>query len=235
MAEATATPVELTLKTGEVIKAANYEEALKIAVGMAENTKDVYKDEKAKREALEAQVASLSSQVASLNRPAPVANGQFDKDRYYKLLNEDPIQAQNYVDGARFGIEASQVPTYFQQMNQTVSEVRQNMVAGQFLAQHAEDFPAESAPLLTKKTEELLSQGIPYTVDTVNLAYSQLVASGQIKPNVPKPNQQNEEANPSLVGGGGDIQVTADDDAKMAAMSMSELTAYMRSKGVQGI
>lgn len=234
MAEAVATPVELTLKTGEVIKAANYEEALKIAVGMAENTKDVYREEKTKREALEAQVASLSSQVQSLNKP-PIQDGKFDRDRYYKLLNEDPIQAQNYLDGQRFGIDPSRVPTYFQEMNQTISEVRQNMVAGQFLAQHAEDFPPDAAPLLTKKTEELLAQGIPYTVDTVNLAYSQLVASGQVKPNKPAERREEEQPNPSLVGGGGDAMISPDEDAKMARMTMEELTAYMRSKGVQGI
>lgn len=230
--------IELKLKTGEVIKASTAEEALNIAVKMTEDTKDVYRTEKAAREQLESQVASLAAQVAAQNKPAPVQNGQFDKDRYYKILNEDPIHAQNYLDAHRFGLqEASQVPQYFTDMNQTISEVKQNMVAGSFLAQHAEDFPAtvENARILTDRTQHLVGQGHPYNTDTVNMAYSQLISDGKIKPNEVKPAKEDEQPNPSLTGAGAAYEPSADDDAKMANMNDEQLRTYLRSKGVQGI
>src|SRR5579863_1472957 len=103
MADGTPQPIELTLKDGSVIRGASAEEALKMAAKMKEDTSDALRSEREARTALEAQVASLSTQVASMNRPAPAVNGQFDRDRYYKLLNEDPAQANDYYMEKRFG------------------------------------------------------------------------------------------------------------------------------------
>src|SRR5579864_4883304 len=142
MAEpAVAQPIELKLKTGEVIKAASYEEALKVAVKMAEDTKDGYHDEKTKREALEQRMAAIEAANQEARRPKPV-EGQFDNEKYYKLLNESPVAAANYVDSFRFGIpDPAQVPATFQQLQQDVSTTRQEAMAAQFVQQHAKDFP----------------------------------------------------------------------------------------------
>jgi len=232
MSTAPPTAIELTLKTGEVIKAPSYEEALKIAVGMAENTKDVYKEEKAKREALEARVASMEQAA----RPKPVAQeGQFDNDKYYRLLNESPVSAANYVDSFRFGIpDPNEVPRVFQTIQRDVSVTRQESMAAQFMQQHSKDFPAnpESASALRKQTESLMAQGHPMSVDLLNLAYMQAVESGQIKPLEEKSAQTREEPNPSLSGGGAAGIVDVAEEQKVASMSDKELEGYLRQKGM---
>ena len=224
-------PIEIKLKTGEVIKAQTYEDALKVAIKMAEDSKDWGHQEKEARERLESQVGTLSSQVQQLQKPPQQTNG-FDKTKYYALLNDDPIMAQNYVDAHRFGLEdPAQVPGYFRQMANDVSVTRQESLAASFLQQHSEDFPPTGAPVLRKEFETLIAAGYPATLDTLNMAYGHAVDNGTIKPLEKQQQQQREEPNPSLRGEG-DRGVSEEEAAKVDKMSDKDLEAYLRSKGL---
>jgi hypothetical protein len=233
MAEAaTEQGIEIKLKTGEVIKAPNAEEAFKIAVKMAEDTKDVYKTEKEARERLEAQVATLSQQVQQTRQPARTDG--FDRDLYYKKLNDDPMEAQDYLDAHRFGLsDPSQVRQRFAYIGQKIDELDGNMLAGSFLQQHAEDFPAgpESAKVLRDRIQQLSSSGYPTTIDTMNMAYNQLIEEGKIKPNEPQREEQRDEPNPSLVGAG-QHDIPESEVKKAETMNDKDLEAYLRSKGM---
>lgn len=224
--------VELTLKTGEVIKAPNYEEALKIAVKMAEDTKDVYKTEKAAREQLEARMATIEAQTADAARPKPV-EGQFSNEKYYELLNRDAAAANDYYLEHRFGMPANQLVQKFQQLDHDVSVTRQEAMAAQFIQQHAKDFPQtpDAAKALRTQFEGYLSQGYPATVETLNLAYGQAVNEGHIKPLEEKEPEKQEPPNPAL-GGGGSAGITDEEASKVETMSDKELEAYLRSKGL---
>jgi hypothetical protein len=234
MAEAaTETGIEIKLKTGEVIKAPNAEEAFKIAVKMAEDTKDVYKTEKEARERLEAQVADLSSRVQQ-QQTKPKGDNGFDQQEYYRLLNQDAIAAANYVDAHRFGLsDPAQVPQRFAYIGQKIDELDGNMLAGSFLQQHAEDFPAtpDSARALRERVQAFASNGYPTTIDTLNMAYNQLIEEGKIKPNEPQREEQRDEPNPSLVGAG-QHDIPESEVKKAETMSDKDLEAYLRSKGM---
>jgi hypothetical protein len=233
MAETATQGIKLTLKTGEVIDAPNYEEALKIAVGMAENTKDVYKEEKAKREALEQRIASIEAATAAANRPKPT-EGAFNQEKYYELLNRNAVEAANYVDAHRFGInDPNSVPQVFQSMQRDISVTRQEAMGAAFLQQHAKDFPQtpESTAELMKSFKEYIGQGYPATVETLNLAYGQAVTQGHIKPLDQKEAQERQEPNPSLSGSGAS-GIDAAEMNKVESMSDKELEALLRSKGL---
>ena len=97
------TGIELKLADGSVIKAENVEEALKIAAKMKEDTSAALKEEKQQREQLQARLDAIEAQAREAAKPKPI-EGQFNNDRYFKLLNEDPVAAANYIDSHRFGI-----------------------------------------------------------------------------------------------------------------------------------
>lgn len=233
MSSSSTTPIELTLKSGEVIKAATPEEALKIAIKMAEDTKEAYRTEKEQREALAAQVAQLGEQVQQVSRK-PAEPGAFNKEQYWKLMNEDPVTAQNYLDAFRFGIsDPSQVPQTFVNMNESISRFEGEAVAAAFLQQHYEDFPGgiDAAKSLRMRVEELGKQGYPMRLDTLNMAYSQLVSEGSIKPLEKKEREEREEPPPALRGAGQHDVPQAELD-KAENMSTQELEKFLRTKGM---
>lgn len=226
--------IDLKLKDGTVVKADTPEEALKTLAKMYEDTKDWAKgkldESHQEMETIKAEQLRLSQQVLQ-NTHKDNGNG-FDKDRYYQLLNQDPVMAANYVDAQRFGIqEPSQVPSHFQRMDERITAYEGQMLAGQFLQQHAEDFPqsAEAAKDLRGQMEYLTKQGHPATIDTLNMAYDQLIGSGKIKP-LEKHEQERDEPNPSPGGSGANIPEA--ELAKAENMSDADLEKYLRQKGV---
>lgn len=227
--------IELKLATGEVIKAANYEEALKVAVQMTENTKKVYQEEKAARERLEAQVGTLSQQVETLQRPKPQPqDGKFSNDEYFRLLNSDPIGAANYLDAHRLGIERPElVPQRFNEMYTGITEMQGQSLAGMFLQQHS-DFPQtpEAGRLLSARVKELAATGHPSDLNTMNMAWQDLLSEDKIKP-LEQKEQEREEPNPDLRGSGSGVEeLSVDEEVKLMNMPAAELEAYMRQKGV---
>jgi hypothetical protein len=225
-------PIEIKLVTGEVIKAATYEEALKVAVKMQEDTHKTLREEKEARERLEASQASLASEVAKLRQPPQTNGNGFDKNRYWELMNTDPVMAQNYVDAYRFGIDTpEQVPGYFKQIATDVSNTRQEALAAAFLQQHQEDFPPTGAAALRKQFETLITSGYPATLDTLNMAYGHAVDAGTIKPLEKQQQQQRDEPNPSLRGEG-NRAVTEDEASQAEKMDDKALESFLRSKGM---
>jgi len=229
-------PFELQLEDGTVVKAPNIEEGLKIVAKMKTDTAAALREERTKREALEQQQTALAAQVEQLrqqSQPKPQNNGGYDKDHYWKLMNEDPMLAQNYLDAHRFGIEnPEEVPTTFRRLQEDVQKNRGDQLGTLFIQQHYEDFPAtpESADKLAKRVKELSDQGYPLTLDTMNLAYSKLIDEGSIKPLETKPREQ-EEPNPSL-GGSGASAIPETELAKAEQMPTDELEKYLRAKGM---
>ena len=222
--------INITLGDGSVIKADSWEEAVKVAAKMKEDTSAALKTERAEREALKQQLESIQAQMVQANQPKPDPNG-FDKQRYFELLNNDPVMAQNYVDAHRFGLgDPSQVPGYFTNMANSISVMEGQMLAGQFLQRH-DDFPqsAESAKAVREQFQVLQQQGYPATADTMDMAYQQLVNAGRIKPVELQPEPE-PETNPSLGGSGSIINDT--EIAKAEQMSNEDLEKLLRSKGL---
>lgn len=233
MAETTQQGFEVTLEDGSVVKAPNAEEAFKIVAKMKTDTSSALKSEREARQQLEQRMATIEAQNAEARKPKPV-DGQFDNDKYYKLLNESPVAAANYVDSFRFGIsDPNQVPHTFMQLQTSVSVIEQQSMAAQFMQQHSKDFPQtpEAAKALRSQFESLIQQGYPATVESLNMAYGQAINQGAIKPLEEKEPEPQLEPNPNL-GGGGASGIDASEMQKVEQMSMQELEAYMKSKNL---
>lgn len=222
------TGIELTLENGNVIKAANAEEALKVAAKMIEDNSKAYRETKASLDTLQGSYNTMQQEIQSL-KPKPSENG-FSNDKYFQLLHEDPIGAQNYLDANRFGIpDPRNVPEYFTGMYQKVTAMEGNSLAAGFVNKH-QDFPQDnaSAQALTQRVQQLRSQGHPTTLDTMDMAYNQLVLEGTIKPMEAEP--EREEVPPSLTGAG--ASMSAAEMQKVENMSNKELEAYLKSKNL---
>ena len=233
MAEAVATPFEVTLGDGSVVKAANVDEAFRIVAKMKEDTAAALRAERQQREQRDAELARLNGEVERLkNPPKPVENGKFNSQRYYELLNSDPDAANSYWFEAKFGVKPEAMVEDYQRTTQNVSNLVQQSVTASFLAQHAEDFPQapETARVMRQRVEQLTGQGFPFTTDTLNYAYDQLVGEGAIKPNVKTDPDPQPTPNPSLSGAGGgpsDAEVS-----KAWDMPMEQLEDLIRTKGL---
>lgn len=232
MAEATGTtveqkPIRVELGDGSVVEGANLEEAFKNLQTMKVNASNAILTERQKREQAEQEAQRFKQEAERLK--APKQTNGFNNDHYYKLLNEDPIEAQNYIDRYRFGVENP--VEAFNYMRQAVDEVKQQSVGAQFLQQHAEDFPAtqEAAKLLRQKTEELIKEGHPFGLRTLNLAYDDLVDSGALKP-MEKKKDDATVIPPSLTGAGG--ATTDITESQAEKMSDAELLAAMKKAGM---
>ena len=197
-----------------------------VAVKMAEDTKDVYRQEKTAREELQARVSGLETQISQ--RKEPPVNG-FDKDKYYQLLQNDPLAAANYVDQSRF--QVSDPVAYISEINEKVTRFEGQAVTAGFLANHQE-FPQgeESAKAMTQRMIQLRNQGHPFGVDTMELAWNQLQQEGAIKPVETQVETQEETMPPSPGGTGGVISEA--EMKKAESMTDAELQTYLKSKGM---
>lgn len=219
-------PVELTLGDGSVVKGANLEEAFNNLKTMKENASGEIRRQKEELQRLQQERDSLALQAQK--RPEPEPTNGFSKERYYQLLNDDPIAAQNYMDQVRFG---TQDPVgAFNQMRQNIEMFSQQSVIASFHAQHP-DFPGtpDAARSLTQRWDALIGSGFPTNVDTLNYAYSQALADGSIKPLETKEPEETLSPNPSLTGAGG---VTDNEINRAEQMSDEDLRKFLRSKGM---
>lgn len=229
------TGFEYKLADGSVVKAENVEEAFKNVAKMKEDTSAALKEERVKREEMEQRLTALQAEVAQRKEPAREEGG-FNREHYFRLVGEDPIMAQNYLDAARYGIpDPAQVPAYFQNAFQKVTNLEQSQIAATFINSHP-DFPGgtESSQILTKEVVRLSQQGHPVNMDTMEIAWQNCVNSEQIKP-IEQPQEQ-EEANPSLSGSGAGVLeaeiARVEADVISGKMSNADFEKYLRSKGV---
>ena len=221
--------IELKLENGNVIKAENAEEALKVAAKMIEDNSKAYRETKASLDTMQNQFQSLQQQVEQQRRP-PADDSKFNKDEYYKRLNDDPLDAQNYLDAFRFGISTPEdVPRRFTEMYEKISVLDGQTLAASFTNSHPE-FPsdAESAKALTDRIKVLQIQGHPTDMHTMDIAWSQLVGEGKVKPLEAQP--ENEELPPSP-GGTGAV-ISQSELQKVEQMDTKSLEAYLKSKGM---
>lgn len=230
MPETADKPIELTLGDGTVVKGKDYDEALKNLAKMKEDTAAALRAAKEEAERYRVEAESYGSELQQYKNPAP-REGEFNKQEYYRLLNEDPIAAQNYIDIYRFGTE-DPVGAFAELRQKTDSLYQQSMTAS-FWASHPE-FPGgrDAARAMTQRVQELTNNGHPLSLETMEMAYGQLVREETIKP-VEK-EQAEESPNPSLSAGAG-APPTIIDEAKIGAMTDEQFRAYARAQGLKGI
>lgn len=235
MAEQAAAPIELTLGDGTVVKAANIEEGFKVLAKMKEDTAAALREAKAQATQFQSERDQYAQQLETTRQErerATISSGGYSKEQYYKLLNEDPMVAADYLDAYRYDLPQEQVRQTFIGVRERVDQLVYQSVTGSFLAQHAEDYPQGdpiAAKALVGRMQQLVTNGLPVNVDTMNYAYTQLVGDGTIKP-MEAVKDETPDAPPSLSGPG---NVLSDSEAvKAEQMNDKELAALLRSKGM---
>lgn len=195
------------------------------------------KEQKQKAQDAEAEAERLRAEVeqrqGTIQQAETHQNSGFDSERYYQLLNEDPLAAQNYMDQIRFGV---QDPVgAFNQMRQSadsaqfVAHTQLGYQASQtFLARH-DDFPDAPRAIEALQARVVgLIRNEQYGADisdTIDMAYSQLVAEGVIRP----VRDETLAPNPSLTGSGARTGFgSVDPDS----MSTGDLEKLLRSRGM---
>jgi hypothetical protein len=233
--QATQQGIEIKLDNGNVIKASSTEEALKIAAKMIEDNSKAYRETKANLDTLQGNVGTLQSQLEELRRPPQTNTHGLDTAKYWNLYSTDPIAAQNYLDSVRFGIsDPNQVPQYLTGINDRLTRMEGSALGAGFASAHPE-YPntEEAAKMMTERVQQLGAAGHPFSYDTLDLAWGQLQAEGRLSP-VEKQTEEVTEIPPSPQGAGGVISTT--EEAKVeqltGQMTMAQLEAYMREKGV---
>lgn len=249
--------IEVHLGDGSVVKGANLDEAFKNLSEMKVNaskaireTKDQYEREKAERERIEAELEQLKAD-AEANKPKETkvedkstGNG-FDKEKYFKLMAEDPVKANRYLLKHDLQLQSEdEVPQAFMGMRGQVDALQskvaafeQEALASKFMAQHP-DYPtgdAEAAQKFAAHIKVLTDQGLPLNISTMEFCYFQLVNSGSITPREITDEQQKpnplEQPNPSLTGAGS-VNIDTGELSKAENMSTSDLQKFLASKGM---
>lgn len=170
------TPKEIVVETatGAVFKGTTPEEVMEKMKQSIESGSQTIRQYKEQNE-------QLTSALGTLQRPQPVTNGQFDKAKYYEMLNDDPVKAQDYLDEARYGRPFADVKRDFDRSARVTSEVSQLMEINKFqqnLARIGEEYQG-SAETGDALLEQLGKRDL--TADNLTAAYVELKASGKIK------------------------------------------------------
>ena len=223
-------PIEVVLGDGSVIRGASVEEAMQNAAKRVEDNQAAYREQKQRATELEAENARLREEVEQrqqviAQQPTP-ANGAFDTERYYQLLNEDPIGAQNYVDQYRFGV--SDPVAAFNSMREESWAVVQQNVASAFIATHPEWNPADTSAL-SGRVKACLQYGMPFNATTLEYAYESLKQDGGANPIDLTPPEPEPTPPPTLTGSSASSGFA---DVNPEQLSDSELEKFIRSRGM---
>lgn len=153
--------------------------------------------ERQKREQAEARLQQIQSSVAGA--PPTQSAPAFDREVYYQKLAQDPIEAQNYLDTARFGKPLSDRLQALDRLQASQAQQAQINAVQQFHSR-VTDFPAtpEAATALQARAQEL--GGI--SAQNLELAHYQLIREGVYKPVEEKADEQRGTPPPSTEGEG---------------------------------
>lgn len=206
---------EYKTATGQVYKGKTKDEVIAAVLKAQENATLHIKEQHDKIKDME---AKLQTQV----QPATPVNGGFQKKRYYELLEEDPLQAQDYLDGFR--------PQYGRVMG-AVEKFEYGLQAQEFIRRvpEFEDSQENATALFTR----LKMENRPFTADNMQLVYHTLQSEGVIK-NAPAEPPRPATPNPPPVMGGASGQASelANIDAEVSGMTDAQFEDYLRKKGI---
>ena len=214
-------PKEIVIETatGAVFKGATPEEVMEKMKSSIESGSQTIKQYKEMNE-------QLTSSIGALQKPRPAASESgFDKAKYYELLNDDPVAAQDYIDATRYGRPFSEVKESFERSARVTGEVAQLMEINKFqqtLARLGEEYqgtPENGDALLNKLGQR------PLTAENLTSAYVELKAEGKIKApaKAAEPTQQRKP--PASPRGGGSAELY--NGKRPEEMSIDELKRAM--------
>jgi small-conductance mechanosensitive channel len=228
---AEASEFEFKLADGSVVKAADMAEGFKTLAKMKEDTAAALKAAREEQASLQSRLDAMQMQIQQQQAPPPTNGNGFNRTQFYSKLNEVPEDAVIDAIAYKLGIPPEQLPGYFQNIDRSVSDLQQNMLAASFTAMH-DDFPqtAESAKILTQEVVRLKDEGHPVNLNTMDMAWQNCISQGKIKPLEAQETQIDDQLPPSLPSGGS--STIPSDVAKADDLPDKDLEALLRSKGM---
>lgn len=214
--------LEVKLSTGQVFKGATPEEVISKIASAQEQASTTIRDR-------EEQIRQLNEQLAQrqATQAQPIsADGTFDKKKYWELMDQNPVEAQNYLDSVRLQIPQEQVVPAYQYAYTVSQRVADQMEVARF-HQTFPDFPGgdQNADLLLRECE---ARGrATNNADMLGVTFMELQREGKITPSASAnttATQQRETPPPMLGGGGGqDVITDANIEQKMWQMTDEQL------------
>jgi hypothetical protein len=207
---------EFKTATGQVYKGKTKDEVIAQMIKAQENATIHIKQQHDRLKDFEAR--AIQAPVA-----APV-NGGFQKAEYFKLLEEDPLKAQDYLDSYRPMVS---------RVLSTVDKMEYGFQAQEFLraVPDYEDLPENADRIRTR----LAAEQKPLTADNMRLAYYSLLGEGVIKKNAQAAEQNPGPRVPPVLGGAGagPTDEIGNIESETANMDDKQFAEYLRKKGVQ--
>lgn len=168
-------PVEVTLDDGTVVKAANYQEAFQVVSKMKVDTAVALRDREQQIRDLQ---ATQQQQVQQTQQPVKTG---FDQKHYWELAGQSVMDAQNYLDQHRFGLNSpEEVPQVFQSMHNTSVKTGDDFEVKAFISRNP-DWPATDAAS-QYMMDKLKEEKRPLTSENLEYIYLRGVRDGAIEP-----------------------------------------------------
>lgn len=239
-----ATPIEIKLGDGTVVKANDMEEAFRTVAKMKEDTAAALAEARAEAIRYKTESEATAGRLQELERarevkqPIATGNGKMSAEQHQRwqqyYADGDPVGAANYVDSIRFGIPSPDaVPGAFIGMSNQVTDLTKMNVAATFMAENYDVYdqtPANNR-ILNQELDKLYSQGFPYNAQTAKFAFDECVRRGVMKEKEIETQRNEPEPNPTL-GGPGSAGGLTQEEQKYESMTTAQLEALVRSKGM---
>lgn len=204
--------VEYKTETGQVYKGKDWEEVAQKIASAQEHASRTIREQKDERDALMAELQRRQNEKVEV--PAP-KKSDFDKIKYYETWQNDPLAAEaeaiKQVLAQLFEVDSfDELRKGYEFSYQKSLGLQQNEELWKFHAAHPEfSGSAEDATAITEWVQENNpeydpSKGKFLTARDLEYAYYKLIDEGKIRPaEEPPPDQQREQAPPSLTGSAG--------------------------------
>jgi hypothetical protein len=197
----------------------------------------VTEQERKERERIAQEAANLSEKKQVEQRqtqPQPRKLSPEEKAKYFRLLEEDPIEAQNYLDELR-GLQST-IHNAIQQQQQ-LAQVTQQLMVENILQRFQSSNPDYDGSEQAQKAvlEALKQTGIPFTPQGLSAAWQYAKANGWVNDKQqPAPQPKVKPITPPVpnVRGGGKKTNSALDESVLENLSLEELEHLQRMRHV---
>jgi hypothetical protein len=174
----------------EVFTAENHEElSKKLAESKGHATRKIAEQQAA--------ISEYESNAHAVQQPvvAPVKDGEFDRTKYFNMLYENPLQAQEYA--LKFvlgGRDPKEFVSEYDQIKEGALLGRQNAINAQFVHNHPELLQVTPADdIENAKTIDKIVKDNGWTYNLNNLEAAYAVAKTQNKLKLPEAQQQQQQ------------------------------------------
>lgn len=202
---------------------------------LAEQFQKAQENATAKIRELAQQNEQFQQQIQQLTPPEPEHKGNgFDKQKYFNMLYENPVEAQKYALQFAIGMPLDEFVSDYQQVRGGAMMGLQNAVNAQFAQRHPEllQVPQEdditNATIITKI---LTDNQWPYDLSHLEAAFAIAKTNNQLKLNIPAAPEFAAVAAPTVVTRPtGSVNTSEAEEEFLRTAPLDKVKAYLEKK-----